>query len=66
MATQEIPKQMYGIAINKTGGTDVLEYLEDLSVPTPGDGQILVKNDVTGVNYIDTYISRYNSLLSCA
>jgi NADPH2:quinone reductase len=54
MATQELPKTMYGVAINATGGTDVLEYIEDLKVPTPGEGQILVKNDISGVNYIDT------------
>lgn len=49
---------MCGIEINKTGGTEVLEYKTDMPVPQPGEGQILLKNDYTGVNYIDTYVSR--------
>lgn len=53
MATQ-IPKTMEGVTISKTGGPEVLEYKTDLPVPTPKAGQILVKNEVTGINYIDT------------
>ena len=49
-----IPSTMKGVIINKTGGTDVLEYKTDLPVPSPKEGQILVKNDFIGVNYIDT------------
>ncbi|KAI9848026.1 MAG: NADPH:quinone reductase [Sclerophora amabilis] len=51
----EIPKTMSGILIEKTGGTEVLQHRTDLPVPTPSDGQILVKNEYIGVNYIDTY-----------
>ncbi|KAI0021533.1 NAD(P)-binding protein [Xylariomycetidae sp. FL0641] len=50
-----IPSTMKGVLINKTGGTEVLEYKTDIPVPTPIDGQILVKNDFVGVNFIDTY-----------
>ncbi|KAK4999864.1 NADPH:quinone reductase [Elasticomyces elasticus] len=46
---------MKGMIIEKTGGTEVLQYKTDLPLPTPKDGQILVKNDYIGVNYIDTY-----------
>ncbi|TRX97816.1 hypothetical protein FHL15_001026 [Xylaria flabelliformis] len=46
---------MKAVLINKTGGTEVLEYKTDVPVPTPIDGDILVKNDFIGVNYIDTY-----------
>ena len=56
MTTQELPKTMYGVEINGTGGTEVLEYKEDMKVLTPGDGEILVKNEFTGVNYIDTFV----------
>lgn len=56
MASQEIPKQMYGVVINATGGTEVLEYKEDIPVPSPGEGEILVKNEFTGINYIDTCV----------
>ncbi|KAH0019474.1 NAD(P)-binding protein, partial [Aureobasidium melanogenum] len=37
------------------GGTEVLQYKTDLAVPEPKDGQVLVKNDYVGINYIDTY-----------
>ncbi|KAI0392377.1 hypothetical protein F5Y17DRAFT_360484 [Xylariaceae sp. FL0594] len=49
------PHTMKAIFINKTGGTEVLEHKTDVPVPTPIDGQILVKNDFVGVNFIDTY-----------
>ena len=54
MASQ-MPKTMSGVLIEKTGGTDVLQYKTDLPVPTPKEGEVLVKNDVIGINYIDTY-----------
>ncbi|KAI1345207.1 hypothetical protein F5Y15DRAFT_20646 [Xylariaceae sp. FL0016] len=50
-----IPSSMKAILIDKTGGTEVLQYKTDVPVPTPIDGQLLVKNDFIGVNYIDTY-----------
>lgn len=46
---------MKGVIIEKTGGTEVLQYKTDLAVPEPKDGQVLVKNDYVGINYIDTY-----------
>jgi hypothetical protein len=46
---------MKGILIEKTGGVEVLQYKTDLPVPVPGEGEILVKNDFIGVNFIDTY-----------
>ncbi|KAJ9490559.1 hypothetical protein VN97_g2695 [Penicillium thymicola] len=44
-----------GIVVEKTGGPEVLEYKTDLPVPIPGEGQILVKNHLASINYIDTY-----------
>ena len=52
--TTSIPKTMSGVLIEKTGGVEVLEYKTDLPVPTPKEGQVLVKNDFIGINYIDT------------
>jgi NADPH2:quinone reductase len=49
-----IPKTMKGVYIEKTGGTEVLEYREDVPVPEPKDGEVLVKNEYIGINYIDT------------
>ncbi|KXL50060.1 hypothetical protein M433DRAFT_141418 [Acidomyces richmondensis BFW] len=46
---------MKGVIIEKTGGTEVLQYKTDLPVPEPKEGQILVKNNFIGINYIDTY-----------
>jgi len=46
---------MKGVIIEKTGGTEVLQYKTDLPVPELKEGQVLVKNDFIGINYIDTY-----------
>jgi NADPH2:quinone reductase len=56
MASLSIPTTMKGVIITKTGGTEVLEYKTDLPVPTPKAGQVLVKNDFIGVNFIDTCV----------
>ena len=56
MAAADLPKTMKGVAISRTGGVEVLEQRSDLPVPSPGEGQVLVKNDFIGVNYIDTYV----------
>lgn len=50
-----LPKTMKGVLISKTGGSEVLEYRTDLPVPTLEEGQVLVKNEYIGINYIDTY-----------
>jgi NADPH2:quinone reductase len=49
-----IPRMMKGVYIQKTGGTDVLEYREDIPVPDIKDNEVLVKNEFIGINYIDT------------
>ena len=49
-----MPSKMKGVIIEKTGGPDVLQYKTDLPVPEPKEGQVLVKNDSVGINYIDT------------
>jgi NADPH2:quinone reductase len=46
---------MLAIQAVRTGGPEVLEAVE-LPVPTPGQGQILVRNTAIGLNYIDTYL----------
>lgn len=56
------PKTMKGVLIEKTGGVEVLDYKTDLPVPTPKAGEILVKNDFIGINYIDTYAPRLHHL----
>lgn len=49
-----VPSTMKGVIIDKTGGTEVLQYKTDLPVPALVEGQVLVKNDYLGVNFIDT------------
>ena len=57
MSTSEIPKVMRGILVEETGGVEVLKYKSDLPVPTPGEGEILVKNEIMGINMIGSSFS---------
>jgi NADPH:quinone reductase len=45
---------MYAIEVIETGGPEVLRYV-DTPQPTPGQGQLLIKAEAIGVNFIDTY-----------
>ncbi|MBY6351233.1 quinone oxidoreductase family protein [Rhodococcoides corynebacterioides] len=45
---------MRAILVTRTGGPDVLD-LTDVPDPTPGAGDLLVRVDAAGINYIDTY-----------
>lgn len=45
---------MYAIEVAETGGPEVLHYVEKPQ-PTPGPGQVLIKAEAIGVNFIDTY-----------
>ncbi|HEV2237738.1 MAG TPA: quinone oxidoreductase [Ktedonobacterales bacterium] len=45
---------MRAIRIHATGGPDVLQ-LEDLPVPEPGPGQVRIKLEAIGLNFIDIY-----------
>jgi NADPH2:quinone reductase len=46
---------MRAIQIKKTGGPEVMELVE-LPTPKPGTGQVLVRIEAAGVNFIDTYL----------
>lgn len=46
--------RMHAIEISETGGPEVLRYVETAQ-PTPGPGQVLIKAEAIGVNFIDTY-----------
>jgi NADPH:quinone reductase-like Zn-dependent oxidoreductase len=48
------PSAMKAVTIEKTGGTEVLQYKIDAAVPEPKEGEVLIKNDFLGVNFIDT------------
>lgn len=46
--------QMRAAVAAKAGGPEVLEY-QEVPVPHPGPGQVLVRVAAAGVNFIDTY-----------
>ncbi|KKK22988.1 hypothetical protein P175DRAFT_0429586 [Aspergillus ochraceoroseus IBT 24754] len=50
-----VPSTMKAVVVEKVGGPEVLEFRTNHPVPTPQEGQLLVKNNICGVNYIDTY-----------
>jgi NADPH2:quinone reductase len=45
---------MHAIEIAETGGPEVLTYVEKPQ-PVPGTGEVLIKAEAIGVNFIDTY-----------
>ncbi len=45
---------MKAIRVHAPGGPEALRY-EDVQQPTPGAGQVLVKVEAAGVNFIDVY-----------
>lgn len=44
----------HAIRLNRTGGPEVLQW-EELVLPKPGPGELLVRHHAIGVNFIDTY-----------
>jgi NADPH2:quinone reductase len=45
---------MHAIEVTETGGPEVLRYVE-APQPTPSPGELLIKAEAIGVNFIDTY-----------
>ncbi|GAB5501282.1 MAG: quinone oxidoreductase [Pseudohongiellaceae bacterium] len=45
---------MKAVRVNEFGGPEVLS-VEDIDVPGAGKGEVLVKVEAAGINYIDTY-----------
>jgi len=48
---------MKAIQIQQTGGPEVLE-LVDLPIPVPGPGQVLIRIETTGLNFIEIYFRK--------
>jgi NADPH2:quinone reductase len=44
----------YRFCLRATGGTEVLEA-EPMDVPRPDDGEVLIRHEAVGLNFIDTY-----------
>ena len=49
---------MKAIRISAYGGPEVLK-LEEVPMPKPGPGQVLVRNHAVGVNPVDTYLNAF-------
>ncbi|ORV49820.1 NADPH:quinone reductase [Mycolicibacter engbaekii] len=45
---------MYAVEVAATGGPEVLNYVEKPQ-PSPASGQVLIRVEAVGVNFIDTY-----------
>jgi len=45
---------MKAVTISKNGGPEVLE-IKDIKLEDPKSGEVLIKNEAIGLNYIDTY-----------
>ncbi len=54
---------MQGVYLTRHGGPDALEWREDIPVPSPGPGQVLVRVAAAGVNNTDinTRVGWYSS-----
>jgi NADPH2:quinone reductase len=48
---------MKAIQISETGGPEVLK-LVDVPIPEPGPGQVLIRIEATGVNFIEVYFRK--------
>src|SRR4051812_38654829 len=48
---------MNAIQIQNTGGPEVLQ-LADLPIPVPGPGQVLIRIEAVGVNFIEIYFRK--------
>merc|ERR1719217_1097629 len=52
------PATMKGVMIRENGPAENLSFETDVATPKPADGQVLVKNEFTGINFIDTYFRK--------
>lgn len=48
-----IPSTMSGVLLTRHGGPEALEWRDDIAVPVPGPGQVLVQVAAAGVNNTD-------------
>ena len=46
---------VWAVLIERTGGPEVIEVRE-IEMPRPGRGEVLVRHEAVGLNFIDTYV----------
>ena len=51
--TVPLPEKMYGVVLTGHGGPQMLEWRDDLAVPKPGKGDVIIKVSAVGVNNTD-------------
>ncbi|KAK6076840.1 hypothetical protein SCUP234_06909 [Seiridium cupressi] len=51
----QAPETMSGVLIEEGGDISKLQWRTDLHVPTPDQGEVLIRNEFAGVNYMDTH-----------
>ena len=63
-----LPHLMSGVLLQGHGGYEQLEYREDIAVPVPGPGEVLVRIGAAGVNNTDinTRIGWYSKTVTSA
>ena len=49
-----VPATMRAVRVNANGGADALE-VETIPTPSPAAGEVLVRVDWAGVNFLDVY-----------
>lgn len=49
----KLPKKMTGVYLTGHGGLDKLEIRNDIPVPEPGPGDVLIRVGAAGVNNTD-------------
>src|SRR3954470_17850356 len=52
--TPALVEMVKAVRVHSTGGPDVLRY-EEVPIPTPGAGQVLVRIKAIGINFIEVY-----------
>ena len=55
MSASSLPKNMTAVVVREPGGIEALSYETDYPVPELSEGQVLVRNEFSGLNFIDTY-----------
>lgn len=53
----EMPVKARAARIHQYGAPEVLTF-EDILIPDPGDGEVLVRNTMIGLNFVDVYFRR--------
>ena len=57
MNHQKLPERMKAVVIREHGGPEVL-HIEEVPLPQPGEGEVLVKVKATALNHLDIFARR--------